>query len=73
MSSRAVDETDPDLVVANRVSVVKELKHLSESGHKLIGTVARHVAGGAESKGQLPNNMNRKRPSDVYREMRYKK
>jgi len=73
LSARAVDETDPDLVVANRVSVVAELAKLAASGNMLIASVAKHIQSGAESKVALPKNMNRKKPADVYREMRYRK
>ena len=49
MSARAVDESDPDLVVANRVSVVKEIEGLVQSDNKLISTVARHIKGSFDS------------------------
>lgn len=74
LSSLPLDETDPDLVLANRVAVTKELKVLAESKNRYIQALARHLIDGAPSKGQvLPKNMGRKKPSDLYRELRYKK
>ena len=74
LSSLPVDETDPDLVLANRVAITKELKVLSQSKNRYIKALSCHLIDGAPSKGQvLPKNMGRKRPSDLYRELRYKK
>merc|ERR1719495_1049246 len=64
MSCLPIDDTDPDLVLANRVAITKELKELSQSKNRFIKALSCHLLDGAPSKGQvLPKNLGRKRPS----------
>ena len=73
MSSQRVDESDPDLVLANRVAVFAELTSLSANTDKLVVSLAKHILDGAPSKSILQKNMARKKPHEFYRELRYRK
>lgn len=71
MASLPVDKLDPDLVMPNRVSCVKELEALTVHPNYLVVLLAKHIQAGAPSNVNLPKNCTRKRPSEVYKELRF--